>query len=299
MYFYYTNYILKLLNNIRKNDMKKLVFSLLVLLSLPAAYSMEQNQNIHDAAKTGDLELVQELVESGIDVNKKRSGMGITPVQLAAEAGHLETVKYLVDNSADINYTVTRGWSTLHCAVSQGRLEIVNYLIDNGAHVNAQDVLGRTALDYAVMKHYQEVFRLLIDNSNGTIPYIQDGYMKEILSAYYELKATSKIRPTRELLKKAIEYGYYNIVKGILETPTLYPTKEDITFAKTQSIRSYNPAIYKKIGRLLIAYYGPWNCLLKQIGTSQEIDQLPIELSELIIDLGSQKQAEEGSLENN
>ena len=62
---------------------------------------------IHDAAKNGNLALVQAGLEKGVDVNlKDAKSMQETPLHFAAEHGHTELCQFLLDNGARPSLTV-------------------------------------------------------------------------------------------------------------------------------------------------------------------------------------------------
>mgnify|MGYP001461717083 CR=1 FL=1 len=58
--------------------------------------------SIHDAATDGDIEVVQQHLVAGADVNVK-DAKGKTAIQLAVENKHGYIVKYLIKNGADLS----------------------------------------------------------------------------------------------------------------------------------------------------------------------------------------------------
>ncbi|MCE2416155.1 ankyrin repeat domain-containing protein [Candidatus Poribacteria bacterium] len=56
---------------------------------------------LHHATRNGDLEIVEQLVGSGADVNVT-SDHGHFPLYCAAGHGHVETTQYLVEHGADL-----------------------------------------------------------------------------------------------------------------------------------------------------------------------------------------------------
>ena len=63
---------------------------------------------LHHAARNGDLEIVEQLVGSGADVNVT-SDPGHFPLYCAAGHGHVETTKYLVEQGADLQARLADG----------------------------------------------------------------------------------------------------------------------------------------------------------------------------------------------
>ena len=75
------------------------------------------------------------LIERGARINVHSLGQHHTPLDLAARAGDLEMVELLVDNGANVN-----NHKPLHLASEKGHLEIVTYLVEHGANLNEPDI---------------------------------------------------------------------------------------------------------------------------------------------------------------
>lgn len=143
--------------------------------------------SIHDAAESGDLSIVQTLINTGIDVNQKNED-GWTPLHIAASKNHREIVELLIDNGADINstgnpsfiFTWQGGFTPLHYATVNGHKEIVVLLINKGADVNAKDNSGSTPLDRATQGNHTDIADLLRaqGGNTGTIHVVaRNGYL--------------------------------------------------------------------------------------------------------------------------
>ena len=63
---------------------------------------------LHHATRNGDLEIVQQLVSSGADVNAI-ADQGHFPLYCAAGHGHVETTQYLIENGADLQTRLSDG----------------------------------------------------------------------------------------------------------------------------------------------------------------------------------------------
>ena len=66
---------------------------------------------LHHAARNGALEIVEQLVGSGADVNAT-SDHGHFPLYCAAGHGHVETTQYLLEHGADLQAKIADGKTT-------------------------------------------------------------------------------------------------------------------------------------------------------------------------------------------
>ena len=98
---------------------------------------------LHNAAKIGFKELVQQLIKDGANV-AIRDSYKRTPLHYATtkEVGALLML--------DINAIDQSGNTPLHLAIQDDRPEIVSFLIANGAKVNVKNRNGETPLHIAV-----------------------------------------------------------------------------------------------------------------------------------------------------
>jgi ankyrin repeat protein len=82
---------------------------------------------------SGNLEVVQQHIEAGTDINMKDQMSGSTPLMTAATFGKTAIVKALIDANADLDLKNSEGSTALHAAAFFGRIEIVQMLLDAGA----------------------------------------------------------------------------------------------------------------------------------------------------------------------
>ncbi|MBX7223392.1 MAG: ankyrin repeat domain-containing protein [Blastocatellia bacterium] len=137
-------------------------FMLPALVNLPAKNS---SNALLEAAKKGDLPLVQLLLENGADI-KSTDSLGQTALHLATPLGRLELVKLLLDKGADANAKTKSGWTVLLGIAEMGPSpELVQLLLDRGANVNEVGPQGCTALLQNLRSGRQTipVLKLLLD----------------------------------------------------------------------------------------------------------------------------------------
>jgi|GEM_PF-2793428 len=83
--------------------------------------------DIFQAAEYGNIDLIEAILKSGIDVNIKRVD-GTTPLYLAALNGKKDTVITLIKHGADQSISNSKGKTPLDAARMAGHEEIANYL---------------------------------------------------------------------------------------------------------------------------------------------------------------------------
>jgi ankyrin repeat protein len=121
--------------------------------------------SIWKGATEGNIEIVKQHLDAGVDINAKNSD-GESPLQLAAQVGQKEILELLISKGADINTKDVVGWTPVIEAAREGHKEIVELLISKGANLNARDrLIGATTLHYAAVNGHKEIVKILIKNA--------------------------------------------------------------------------------------------------------------------------------------
>ncbi|XP_032863179.1 ankyrin repeat, SAM and basic leucine zipper domain-containing protein 1 isoform X2 [Tyto alba] len=158
----------------------------------------DKNEALKKALFRGDVSLIEELLNSGINIESSFQ-FGWTPLMCAAsvadfavvrllldrganacfeidkytvlmaactaqasEENILKTVELLLSRNADPNLTCRRQMTALMYAARKGYPQVVALLVAHGSHINAQDENGYSALIWAAQHgHKSVIFKLL------------------------------------------------------------------------------------------------------------------------------------------
>ena len=139
---------------------------------------------LHEAAKVGDLQQVQQIVDEGANLDATLP-RGETPIIVAALEGHAGVVEFLIARGADVQARNDRGFNALHAAAYRGHLAIVELLVANEMSVNDADNRFRaTPLHLAAEDNRRNVAEFLIvqgadleaTEGNGYTPLTKAGF---------------------------------------------------------------------------------------------------------------------------
>lgn len=93
------------------------------------------DQALYDAAESGDIADINELLNAGANVNCAVDGDG-SPLIGAARKGRLAAVRLLLDRGADPNMAVSGDGNPLIMAAREGHKDVVSLLLDRGANID-------------------------------------------------------------------------------------------------------------------------------------------------------------------
>ena len=131
---------------------------------------------LNEATRSGDINLVEMLINNGIDVNYRRpcapeGCLRPTPLFVAASSGNADMAALLIENGANVNiksqrlYNYDRDDETpLHAAVRFGGASVVALLIESEANIDALNFFGHTPLHDALRDGEISIAALLIEN---------------------------------------------------------------------------------------------------------------------------------------
>ncbi len=85
----------------------------------------------------------------------------VTALMFASASGNLEIVERLIDGGVNVNSVNKTGVTALMIASARGYARVVEYLIKHGAQVDKADKRGMTALVYAYQTQQYSVYQLI------------------------------------------------------------------------------------------------------------------------------------------
>jgi len=158
----------ELVSAVLNGDLKKVVSLLKKDPNLIAKYHSLTNSGtslIRAAVVGRNSAIVQLLINKKLDVNKRETRKGITPLFVALEYADVNMTTILLKNGAKVNAANKEGETPLH-VIRRGNkgAAMAKLLVANGADIGAKDNHGRTPLHAAVKRRDWQVSTLLIES---------------------------------------------------------------------------------------------------------------------------------------
>lgn len=175
-------------------------FFVISILSI-LVFSWPFTEDIHEAAKAGDLQQLKEILQKNPDLVNSTDKDKMTPLHYAVDEGKLEAASLLLANGADIDAVNYKEETPLHIAAYEGNAEAVRLLLTHDADITKREMRDRIPLFLACNWGGDlETVRLLIDarsdvndkNSRGEIVLVSTLYYgkKEIIDLLIDRGAT-------------------------------------------------------------------------------------------------------------
>jgi cytochrome c len=150
---------------------------------------------IHDAAEEGNVFLIKELLDEGVDVNAP--DLDGTPLQWALFSNQVDAARTLLKFGADPN---VEGWdgTILESASLNGKIEVVQLLLAHGANPN----LGTrtTPLIRAIQKESLEIVEMLLEHGADPALLSEEG-----IAPLHEVAKNGELEVARILIDRGAD----------------------------------------------------------------------------------------------
>ena len=124
---------------------------------------LSKHHPILQAARAGNVDRVQTLLDEGADVDTRFKD-GNTPLVFAVFAGHRPTVALLLSRGADANAKSQKLLTPLHVAAQRGDEGLVRLILEYGGKVDARAVGDTTPLFLGVSGGSVSAVKALLEN---------------------------------------------------------------------------------------------------------------------------------------
>ena len=105
---------------------------------------------LHCAAMGGDTDIIS-LIHTHLPNIESKTGVGYTPIMVAALHGKLHAVKWFLEKGATVACECNRGWNTLHCAAMGGDTDIISLIHTHLPNIESKTGEGYTPLMVAAL----------------------------------------------------------------------------------------------------------------------------------------------------
>ncbi|KAI1889026.1 hypothetical protein AGOR_G00174820 [Albula goreensis] len=135
---------------LKQKDIKNYLDSITTVRPQPD--DEKRRPDVFSALKLGNSQLVKEILDEDPAQVNMANGDGASPLMMSAVSGQLEVVQLLVERSADVDkQDSVHGWTALMQATYHGNKDVVKYLLNQGADVNLRAKNGYTAFDLVML----------------------------------------------------------------------------------------------------------------------------------------------------
>ncbi|XP_059209212.1 kinase D-interacting substrate of 220 kDa B isoform X1 [Centropristis striata] len=191
------------------------------------------------AAEQGNLEIVQELIRRGANVNLDDVDCW-TALISASKEGHIEVVRELLENNANLEHRDMGGWTAVMWGAYKGRTDVVQLLLEKGANPNITGQYSVYPIIWAAGRGHAEIVHLLLQHGAkvncsdkyGTTPLIWAARKGHYDSVMHLLANGADVDQeganSMTALIVGVKGGYTEVVKELLKSnPNVNMTDKD------------------------------------------------------------------------
>ena len=213
-----------------------------------SVHNVYSEKPLHLAAKSGQNEVVIELLEKGEKVDEKDQ-FGLTALQLASDNGHDKVVQTLLESGANVDERIDiHRKNAVRYAASAGRLSTLTLLLQYGADpdsvielsykkikITASESVASSITKYSKIKSIEIIKEL--NKWGGTI---NEQFINELTNVTPETKEILQNLNTDKSIKERDEKLLDEITKSILEgfDDGKIPCTEFVSKIKLRAIKS-------------------------------------------------------------
>ncbi|MES9684713.1 ankyrin repeat domain-containing protein [Gottfriedia acidiceleris] len=182
------------------------ITSCILLLNGCASFAKGEekvSEQLFQAAKRGETDLVKKLIENGADMNAQNSN-GQTATMIATYHHDFKTVKVLIDAGADVNIRDLMKNNPFLYAGAEGFIDILKLSIKAGADPTITNRYGGTALIPASEHGYVDVVNELLNYTEIDVNHVNNLGWTALLEAIMLNDGSEKQQQTVQLL---IDHG--------------------------------------------------------------------------------------------
>ena len=184
--------------------------------------SIIEKRSVHQAVATNQLEVVEELLEHGINVNGRNLNSDL-PIHIASKRGHVNIAKILLQREMNIDETGEKCLTAINYAAKYNHIELVKMYTELGAQINKPDEKLNTPLMNAIIFARNTDLMIFLIN-NGSDLQAKNKYGHTSLHLAAELNITCVVL---EMLKNGADVNAIDMKKC---TPFHYAVDNNLRF---------------------------------------------------------------------